>query len=253
MSVVYDKQALLDAADSLTVADFVGLETKRVGSKISILCPSHADAHFGNCFLSERGYHCFACGAHGDVFSLVRAKEGCNFQEAMGIVGDSLGGRELFILKGKDAAKPKLKPIPKRDDLELIGLKNNTEWDCIAIVPANELEEYLEKNPLKATQRLKFDPGDPEVEDGWYFIEEKIDSHPLLTLMQNDEELCKEMIKNKAEETSRFYAELSKCIKPSSALREAALTLSSRAEEIAIEYGGKAQKKNMFGKLRRRA
>lgn len=36
------------------------------------LCPFHADKHAGNFSVSERGYHCFACGAKGSLQDLAK-------------------------------------------------------------------------------------------------------------------------------------------------------------------------------------
>ena len=49
----------------------------------AILCPVHNETH-PSCTanLDECRFACYACGAHGDVFDLVMAKENCDFQTA---------------------------------------------------------------------------------------------------------------------------------------------------------------------------
>ena len=55
----------------------------RQGSKFVALCPFHADRHPSLTLSPTHGtYHCFACGAKGDIFSLVQQMEKCTFVEA---------------------------------------------------------------------------------------------------------------------------------------------------------------------------
>ena len=55
----------------------------RRGARFVALCPFHADRH-PSLTLSptHAAYHCFACGAKGDIFSLVQHMEKCTFVEA---------------------------------------------------------------------------------------------------------------------------------------------------------------------------
>ena len=56
----------------------------RRGVRSVALCPFHADRH-PSLTLSPNhaSYHCFACGAKGDIFSLVQQMEHCTFMEAV--------------------------------------------------------------------------------------------------------------------------------------------------------------------------
>ena len=67
------------------IADIAGRYIKVTprGNKFIALCPFHADRH-PSLTLSpaHAAYHCFACGAKGDIFSLVQHLEKCTFVEA---------------------------------------------------------------------------------------------------------------------------------------------------------------------------
>ncbi|MGP1362346.1 MAG: CHC2 zinc finger domain-containing protein [Bacteroides sp.] len=55
-------------------------------------CPLHADANPSFLINDQRNtYHCFGCGAHGDVFSFVQAIKQCSFYEAVIILAECFG------------------------------------------------------------------------------------------------------------------------------------------------------------------
>ena len=61
------------------VAEAFGIEVDRHNR---CACPIHHGKDH-NMRLGERGYHCFVCGAHGDVFEFVRAMNQCSFPDAL--------------------------------------------------------------------------------------------------------------------------------------------------------------------------
>ena len=103
----YDKERLLDEATAEEVAAYLGLEMVRRGSRIFIRCPSpgHNDRNIGNCCLTHKGYKCFACGTSGGLIDLVMQSQNCDFTEALGLIGDALGGRQQYTLSGNSAPK----------------------------------------------------------------------------------------------------------------------------------------------------
>lgn len=55
-------------------------------------CPAHPDRHpSGVIYVKEQTYHCFQCGAHGDVFDALMAFRGMTFRQAVGAVAGYLG------------------------------------------------------------------------------------------------------------------------------------------------------------------
>src|SRR3546814_1230587 len=56
----------------------------RKGREFVALCPFHSDSKPSLNIVDEKGfYHCFACGAHGDVIRFVMESEGLGFMEAV--------------------------------------------------------------------------------------------------------------------------------------------------------------------------
>ena len=83
--------------DRVTVSSVVGRKTKleRKGREFLALCPFHNDTKPSMSVVDDKGfYHCFACGAHGDVFKFVMETEGLKFMEAVEQLA-SLAGLEV--------------------------------------------------------------------------------------------------------------------------------------------------------------
>ncbi len=54
------------------------------GGQAQCLCPFHDDHNPSMSISDTKGvYHCFACGAGGNIFSFVERQEGCSFPEAV--------------------------------------------------------------------------------------------------------------------------------------------------------------------------
>ena len=80
--------SLKERVDLVRVAShYLSLEKK--GNVYMALCPFHDDRHPSLRVDPEKGlYHCFSCGAGGDVFRFVQEKEGCGFGEAVRLCAD---------------------------------------------------------------------------------------------------------------------------------------------------------------------
>jgi DNA primase len=65
---------------------------KKQGERYAGLCPFHAEKTPSFTVNDQRGfYHCFGCGAHGDIISFVAEKEGLSFTEAVAKLASELG------------------------------------------------------------------------------------------------------------------------------------------------------------------
>ncbi len=72
--------------DRVSVSSIVGrkLKLERKGREFLALCPFHNDSTPSLSIVDDKGfYHCFACGAHGDVFTFLMESEGLKFMEAV--------------------------------------------------------------------------------------------------------------------------------------------------------------------------
>jgi hypothetical protein len=125
-----DIARLKDDTDIHAVVDALGLQTEKRGHLTSILCPSHGDRHFGSCYLTEKGFKCFACGASGDMFKLVQVCNDIGFREAAEFIA-GIGGNIEKYEAGEDGARWRPATI-SAEECRAIGLNNRSVYAKIA-------------------------------------------------------------------------------------------------------------------------
>src|ERR1035437_3891164 len=81
-------EELAQLADLLALAEELGMRVLARGSRQpKALCPFHDDRTPSLVFYPGGGttrgqFHCYACGAHGDVYGLVMKLHNCDFRSA---------------------------------------------------------------------------------------------------------------------------------------------------------------------------
>jgi DNA primase len=85
------RDTVRESADIVrVVSEYVALKDK--GSSLLGLCPFHSEKTPSfNVHRSRQFFHCFGCGAGGDVFTFVQQVEHVSFPEAVRIVADKCG------------------------------------------------------------------------------------------------------------------------------------------------------------------
>ena len=92
------------------VSQYVDL--KKHGKEWLGLCPFHSESTPSFTVVPAKGfYHCFGCGAHGDVIDFVRKINDLSFQEAV----SKLTGDNHHPVKVQPKIKPEPKPIAFED------------------------------------------------------------------------------------------------------------------------------------------
>jgi DNA primase len=80
--------------DRLTITEVIRPHVKltRKGREYTGLCPFHKEKSSSFTVSDEKGfYHCFGCGAHGDIFDFVMQKQNMPFMEAVELLANLLG------------------------------------------------------------------------------------------------------------------------------------------------------------------
>jgi DNA primase len=95
MAVRYTADSKERVRDAVDMVDLVSryTELRKAGvNRYQGLCPFHDERtpSFG-IDPAEKLYHCFGCGAGGDVYSFVMEKEGLDFREALELLADRYG------------------------------------------------------------------------------------------------------------------------------------------------------------------
>ena len=197
MGYEYELSRILDNASSQEVCEALGVEMEQKGSKISILCPCHEDTHFGNCFLTPKGFHCFACNEKGSLYDLVMKTMKCSFRSAVKFVANTCGGENKYRKDIFCSLESGLAPLSRKEKALLGFLQeegcSNRVYRVIAYVPSGTWELQKDEKILD-----EFPEGEECV---WYSIIGKLaDPNPLMTLMREDEKSYTELVRNKSAE-----------------------------------------------------
>jgi hypothetical protein len=98
--------APLDAREVKAHCDFLAIagrytRLRRSGRQYAGLCPFHSERHPSFYVESKRKiFHCFGCGAGGDVFAFIMRAESCDFPRALAIA-DSFPSGVAAVSEGR--------------------------------------------------------------------------------------------------------------------------------------------------------
>lgn len=100
-----------------------GLRPNRAGM---VHCPFHKGDREASLKVYDRDFHCFGCGAHGDIFDFVRWMDGLTFREAFESLGGSYEHSVKADFKVYHARKRRLMDQKKEHKREQQERLNNT-------------------------------------------------------------------------------------------------------------------------------
>jgi DNA primase len=136
----------------ILLSDVIGghVALKRRGKEFTGLCPFHSEKSPSFTVNDEKAfYHCFGCGAHGNVFDFLIQKEGMTFGEAVKYAAN-LANLPLPL-------EESLSPTPSFDPLYEV-LDKASKWfqENLHGPQGNEARSYLEKRGLTPQIIQKF-------------------------------------------------------------------------------------------------
>lgn len=111
-----DFKAIKAAADFRPVLEHYGIELKAKGAELVGLCPFHRDTKPSfRVNLEKQVFHCFGCGAKGNVLDFVSRKEGVTIRASAEFVAGwcNLNEAKSPVLGGTDIAPPVQKTLPR--------------------------------------------------------------------------------------------------------------------------------------------
>jgi len=134
---------------------------RKAGRMWACCCPFHQERS-PSCYVypDQQTYHCFGCGAHGDVITLVRNRENLEFSEAIELIARR-AGITIEYQEGKGGGLPR----GERDALLAINDFATTFYEQVLWTDpgAAEAREYLQSRRLSRTVcerfRLGWAPG----------------------------------------------------------------------------------------------
>lgn len=90
--------------DMLAVLEHYGIDVPERGGWVKIKCPVHDDAHASaGANLDIQQFHCFTCNIKGDVYTLLMAKEGLNYRDAVRFGEKNFNGSLRTVHRNTDA------------------------------------------------------------------------------------------------------------------------------------------------------
>lgn len=84
-----------------------------------ISCPFHTGDRTASMKIYEKDFHCFACGAHGDIFEFIMRMENCSFKEAFAILGGTYEKPTFSSKLAVYQSQKKIKMKQKKEDREM--------------------------------------------------------------------------------------------------------------------------------------
>lgn len=152
--MLFDKEFPDKLRSAILASQVVGKKVKLKGrnNEFQGLCPFHNEKTPSFTVNDQKGfYHCFGCGAHGDIISFVIENEGLNYKEAVIKLAEDFGI-----------------PIPQAKPLDAVK-ENKLERDYLILEKAAQFFEknlhtesgfearnYLKKRDLNSTIAKKF-------------------------------------------------------------------------------------------------
>lgn len=154
---MYPESFIEELKSQVVISDLVGkkLSLKRRGKEFVACCPFHHEktASFSVNDIKSF-YHCFGCGAHGNIFSFVMETEGLGFKEAVEYIANAYGIALPEVVHKKEGKREEV------DEFELIYKIN--EETCgffersFFQVAAKNAQLYARKRGLNRDSVRKF-------------------------------------------------------------------------------------------------
>lgn len=135
---------------------------KKAGAWHKGLCPFHAERQPSFAVnVRGRSYHCFGCGAHGDVITFVQRREGLSFPDAArrcaaeaGLAAELEGAAAPAPWAQRTPAQPEAKAARHDDAMKRIGAAWRIWEKAEPIAPGGIVARYLQGRGLRDLEQL---------------------------------------------------------------------------------------------------
>jgi len=161
--------AVQQIKDRLNIIDVLTpyVELQKAGKHLKARCPFHNEKTPSFNVSPERGmYHCYGCGAGGDMFTFIQEIEGVDFKGALKILAEKAHVELVPVSPQKKSERDRLYAV----------LEDATLFYQSLLPAATEIGQYLEKRGVSeatiAAWRIGFVPGPPQA--GWGVVKEHL-------------------------------------------------------------------------------
>ena len=143
--------------DKIILSEYIGrtVNLSKKGNDFIGLCPFHNEKTPSFTVSNDKGfYHCFGCGAHGDVISFVMQKESIDFKETLQILASEIGVNiENYSLKDKKISEDE-ENFKNIYEFSKVFFNNNFNNES-----ANQVKIYLKNRKISSEASKYFELG----------------------------------------------------------------------------------------------
>ena len=153
--------------EHVRIEDVVGgvVSLKGKGATRYAFCPFHDNAKTPAFVVkadSKQFFHCFGCGANGDVIKFVMLKQGLSFREAVELLESKHGVAKVVATPVKP---PPSASVPQVEDRQRLDRSLQMERQSVALTPDSPPVQYLLARAI--VRPSSYGVGAAEVNDGW--------------------------------------------------------------------------------------
>lgn len=153
----FEKDRIKSQTDIVSVITSYGISLEKKGSSFMGLCPFHEDKNPSLSVDKEKGlFHCFGCGAGGDVFDFVMKKQGVEFKEALALLKSPVQPSALPEARRETIALPESKEAESPAERESIPEKTDQGSADLDSTDLGSLVSYYEKNLAENSKALNY-------------------------------------------------------------------------------------------------
>ena len=166
------KEVIDQIRNALDIADVIGsyIQVKRAGQSAKALCPFHKEKtpsfHINP---ARQAFHCFGCGAGGDVFKFVMMYENVDFPTALRMLASRAGIAVAF----DDDRSGRAKEGPAKDEIFAANEEASKRYqkELLQGAEAVEARAYLKGRALEPDAWKEWGIG--YAPEGWGFLSDK--------------------------------------------------------------------------------
>lgn len=130
---------------------------RKISSKGMCCCPIHNESHPSCKVYPNNSFHCFACGANGDVIGLVKSLYSLNYREALDKIAKDFGISEIISEEERRAIEKKQKAEQEKRNYELRQkaiVRTYTDKLSDALILSRKKCSYWYKKPILSTEEM---------------------------------------------------------------------------------------------------
>lgn len=130
---------------------------RKISSKGMCCCPIHNESHPSCKVYPNNSFHCFACGANGDVIGLVKSLYSINYREALDKIAKDFGISEIISEEERRAIEKKQKAEQEKRNYELRQkaiVRAYTDKLSDALILSRKKCSYWYKKPMLSTEEM---------------------------------------------------------------------------------------------------